>query len=272
MNKIDKNNFSPMHKKYLQQKKRKAILIHCWQVLVLVIFLAIWELLAVTGLIDSFITSSPSKIAATFWELSVDGTLWRHVFVSTYETVVGFILGTALGYFIAILLWWNDNIKRVLEPYLVILNSLPKIALGPLIILWFGTGNWSIIVMAIIISVIITAINMLTGFCQTDSDKLLLMRAMHANRLQIFTKLVAPANVPTLMSTLKINVGMAWVGSIMGEYIVSKEGIGYLLIYGSQTYRLDLVMTCTIVLCVMAGVMYYLVALIEKFVLKHRMD
>lgn len=268
--KIDRSKFSPQHQKFLLNKKRQSIAVRLWQVGVLVIFLGIWELLAQVGAIDSFITSCPSKVAVTFWELTVQGTLWRHVLVSTYETVVGFVIGTALGYAIGVALWWNESVKRILEPYLVVLNSLPKIALGPLIILWFGTGNLSIIVMAVIISVIITAINMLTGFCETDANKVLLMRAMHASRLQIFVKLVAPANVPTLMSTLKINVGMAWVGSIMGEYIVSKEGIGYLLVYGAQTYRLDLVMTCTIVLCIMAGLMYYAVALIEKWVLKRR--
>ena len=159
--------------------------------------------------------------------------------------------------------------KEVFEPYVVVLNSLPKIALGPIIIIWAGTGKGAIITMAVLISVVITTINMLNGFLETDKDKIFLMRAMHANKLQIFVKLVAPANVPTLMATLKINVGMAWIGSIMGEYLVSKEGLGYLLVYGSQVFRLDLVMTCTIVLCALAGLMYGAVALLEKAVVKN---
>ena len=177
-------------------------------------------------------------------------------------------IGTAIGYTVAVILWWNAFLKDVFEPYVVVLNSLPKIALGPIIIIWAGTGTASIITMAVLISVVITTITILNGFIETDKEKALLLRSLGANRLQIFTKLVAPANVPTLMATLKINVGMAWIGSIMGEYLVSKEGLGYLLVYGSQVFRLDLVMTCTVVLCALAGVMYALVAILEKIVIK----
>lgn len=254
------------HKQYLHHLKRKKALILLLQIGVLAVFLIVWELLARFNVIDSFITSSPSKIVNTVIELTKVGGLWRHVWVSTYETLVGFAIGTALGYAFAVVLWWNDLVKQVLEPYLVVLNSLPKIALGPLIILWVGTGKASIIVMTILISVVITTITILNGFCEVDGDKVMLLKSMQASKVQIFTKLVAPANVPTLLATLKINVGMSWVGSIMGEYLVSKEGLGYLLIYGAQTFRLDLVMTCTIVLCALAGVMYFGVALLEKHI------
>ncbi|MCM1043652.1 MAG: ABC transporter permease [Corallococcus sp.] len=261
---------SQSHIQYLKSENRKKVLIHLLQVGVLIFILGIWELLAQTGAIDSFITSSPSRVAKTLAELAANGSLWKHTFVSTYETVAGFVIGTALGYMIAVILWWNEYLQKIFEPYLVVLNSLPKIALGPLIILWAGTGKASIITMAVLISVVITAITVLQGFIDTDKDKILLLKSMNATRMQIFVKLVAPANIPTLLATLKINVGMSWVGSIMGEYLVSKEGLGYLLIYGSQTFKLDLVMTCTIVLCVLAGIMYALVALLEKLVLKHR--
>ncbi len=256
------------HKQYLRDLKRKKATILLFQIGVLVLFLTVWELLAHFNLIDSFITSSPSRIVKTVVDLTKNGGLWKHVWVSTYETLVGFAVGTTLGYGVAVLLWWNDTVKNVFEPYLVVLNSLPKIALGPLIILWAGTGKASIIVMTVLISVVITTITILNGFCEVDEDKVLLMKSMHANKVQIFCKLVAPSNVPTLLATLKINVGMSWVGSIMGEYLVSKEGLGYLLIYGAQTFRLDLVMTCTIVLCVLAGVMYALVAALEKLASK----
>ncbi len=256
------------HMLALKKAKRHKIAVLITQIGVLLVALAIWELAGYLGWIDTFITSSPSRIAKTLVELTANGTIAYHAFVSTLETICGFAIGTILGYVIALLLWWNSFAKKVFEPYLVVLNSLPKIALGPLIIIWAGTGKASIITMAVLISVVITAISILNGFVNTDPDKIMLLVGMKASKWQIFTKLVAPSNVPTLMATLKINVGMAWIGSIMGEYLVSKEGIGYLLVYGSQVFRLDLVMACTIVLCALAGVMYALVALAEKIVCK----
>lgn len=264
-----KNTFSREHLLYLRAQKRRKILIHVTQIGVLVATLCLWELAARMEWIDSFITSSPSRIWNTLKELISNGTLWHHMGVSTLETLAGFAIGTALGYVIAVVLWWNSFLKDVFEPYVVVLNSLPKIALGPIIIIWAGTGKASIITMAVLISVVITTITILNGFLETDKEKALLLRSMRANKFQIFTKLVAPSNVPTLMATLKINVGMAWIGSIMGEYLVSKEGLGYLLVYGSQVFRLDLVMTCTIVLCVLAGVMYAAVSILEKIVVKN---
>ena len=263
-----KNTFTREHLLFLRAQKIRKILVHVTQVGVLLLMLAVWELAAQLEWIDSFITSSPSRIWNTLVELIGNGTLWHHAAVSTLETLAGFAIGTALGYLIAVILWWNNFLKDVFEPYVVVLNSLPKIALGPIIIIWAGTGKASIITMAVLISVVITTITILNGFLETDKEKVLLLRSMQANRFQIFTKLVAPANVPTLMATLKINVGMAWIGSIMGEYLVSKEGLGYLLVYGSQVFRLDLVMTCTIVLCVLAGVMYAIVSVLEKIVVK----
>ena len=263
-----KNTFTREHLLFLRAQKRRKILTVVTQVGVLILLLGLWEISAQLGWIDSFIMSSPSRIWNTLIELIGNGTLFKHMGVSLLETLAGFMIGTALGYGIAVVLWWNSFLQDVFEPYVVVLNSLPKIALGPIIIIWAGTGKASIITMAVLISVVITTITILNGFVATDKEKALLLKSMGANKLQIFTKLVAPANIPTLMATLKINVGMSWIGSIMGEYLVSKEGLGYLIVYGSQVFRLDLVMTCTIVLCVLAGVMYALVALLEKIVVK----
>ncbi len=263
-----KSSFTREHLLYLRKQKIRKTLVLAAQIGLLLLLLGFWELSAQLGWTDSFITSSPSRIWNTLKELVVSGALWKHLWASTWETIVGFAIGTALGYAIAVILWWNAFLKDVFEPYVVVLNSLPKIALGPVIIILVGTDKASIITMAVLISVVITAITILNGFVETDKEKALLLRSMGANRFQIFTKLVAPANVPTLMATLKINVGMAWIGSIMGEYLVSKEGLGYLLVYGKQVFRLDLVMTCTVVLCALAGVMYAVVALLEKIVIK----
>lgn len=154
--------------------------------------------------------------------------------------------------------------KRVLEPYIVVLNSLPKIALGPIIIIWFGSGRKSIVFMTVLITIIVTVINLLNGFLLTEKSKILLLEAMGAKKIQILFNLVMPGSLPTLISTLKVNVGMAWIGSIMGEYLVSREGIGYLIVYGGQAFKLDLVMASTVILCVLAGAMYACIALIEK--------
>lgn len=263
------STFTREHLLYLKKLRTRNILVHVTQAGILLFILALWELAAHLGWIDAFIMSSPSRIWNTLIELSNGGTLWYHAGVSTLETLAGFAIGTTVGYVAAIILWWNNFLKDVFEPYVVVLNSLPKIALGPIIIIWVGTGKASIITMAVLISVVITTITILNGFMETDKDKAVLLRSMGANRFQIFTKLVAPANVPTLMATLKINVGMSWIGSIMGEYLASKEGLGYLLVYGSQVFRLDVVMTCTIVLCALAGIMYAIVAVLEKIVVKN---
>lgn len=257
-------NLSPLHKKYLKNNQRKKILVLSGQIGFLILFLSIWQILADCNVIDSFITSSPSKIWTQLKNLILSGELFTHLWISTKETIIGFILGTAIGTFIAILLWWSPMLNKIFEPYLVVLNSLPKVALGPIIIIWAGTGQSAIITMAILISVIITTINMLNGFNNTDENKVLLLKTMNATKIQVFFKLVCPANISTLISTLKINVGMAWIGTIMGEYLTSRAGLGYLILYGGQVFKLDLVMTCIFVLCLLAGAMYFLVALLEK--------
>ena len=180
------------------------------------------------------------------------------------ETITGFFAAVILGYAIAVLLWMSDGARKVFEPYIVVLNALPKIALGPLIIIWMGTGYTAIIFMTIIVSIIVCIMNTLTGFLQVDTTMLTLMRALGASKWQTLAKLVIPASIPQLMNTLKVAVGLAWIGSIMGEYIVSRAGLGYLIVYGGQVFRLDLVMTATIILCALAGVMYAVVAAVEK--------
>jgi NitT/TauT family transport system permease protein len=180
------------------------------------------------------------------------------------------LIAVGAGYLIGLLLWWSERARKILDPYLVVLNSLPKIALGPIIIVWCGSGSKAIIVMAILIGIIISIITMLNGFLSTDKNKIILLRSMGANKFQILTKLVIPGSFPTLISMLKISVGMAWIGSIMGEYLVSRAGLGYLIVYGGQVFKLDLVMASTVVLCVLATLMYSLIALLEKVFLKHK--
>lgn len=264
------NLLSSERKRYLKKVKKDKILVNLTRISILFAFLGLWELLARLNVIDSFLMSMPSQIVSTIIELSKTGELGMHLATTLYETILGFLIATALGTAIALLLWWSEFLHKVLEPYIVVLNSLPKIALGPIIIVWFGAGTKSIIFMAVLITIIVTVITMLNGFLATEQTKILLMRSLGASKLQMLYKLVLPSSIPTFISCLKINVGMAWIGSIMGEYLVSKQGIGYLIVYGGQVFRLDLVMASTIILCALAGIMYALVALLEKILIKKK--
>lgn len=258
------STLSPARKSYLAGVRRRERFITCMRYAILVALIGLWELAARLGWIDPFITSSPSRVAATIARLLQDGELFTHIGVTLFETVAGFLIGTAAGTLIAAAMWWSPVACRILDPYLVILNALPKIALGPILIVWIGAGIGSIIVMAVLISLVVTIVTVLTGFMDITGEKQLLMRTLGATKLQIFTLVVLPAAIPTMMAALKISVGMSWVGVIVGEYLVSQAGLGYLIVYGGQVFQLDLVMASIVVLCLLAAVMYYGVAAIEK--------
>lgn len=264
-----KTTFSNEHYRYLKKCKRKKAIVVTLQIGILLLAIGLWELLADVGAVDPFISSSPSRIAATIASLYCEGTLFYHIGVTLAETLVGFFIAVVLGTLIALLLWWSETLRRVLEPYIVVLNALPKIALGPLIIIWFGTGSNAIVFMTVLVGIILSVMHMLAAFTATDPDKLLLMRSMGASKRQILCKLVLPSAGPAFISMLKINVGMAWIGSIMGEYIVSRAGLGYLIVYGGQVFRLDLVMSATLILCILAAAMYFAVVLLEKALVKN---
>lgn len=250
--------------RYLKRQKRRRFGITLGQLSVLVGFFGIWELGAVLGWFDPFILSSPSRVWASIVRLYESQELWLHIGTTLLETVLGFLIGTALGTLVAILLWWLPALNRILDPYLVILNALPKIALGPVLIVWIGAGMESIVVMGVLVSLVVTTVTVLNGFLTTTDEKQLLMKTLGASKLQIFTKVVLPAGTKDLIAALKISVGMSWVGVIVGEYLVSKAGLGYLIVYGGQVFKLDLVMASVVILCVLAALMYYAVALIEK--------
>ncbi len=261
-------NFSREHLLYLKTQRKNSVFIKVMQISVLFVLLFAWELLAKYGIIDSFLMSSPSRVIKTIKNLLLTNNLWIHVGTTLLETIAGFLIATFLGSLIAVALWWSENLRKISEPYLIVLNSLPKIALGPIIIVWFGSGVKSIIFMAIIITIIVTIITMQNAFLACDKGKIMLLQSMGASKLQILSKLIIPSSLKSFISCLKINVGLAWIGSIMGEYLTSRQGIGYLIVYGGQVFKLDLVMASTIILCFLAGGMYVLVALLEKALIK----
>ncbi|MBR1988352.1 MAG: ABC transporter permease [Clostridia bacterium] len=264
----NKKNYSSIHKDYLRKYRLKNTSIKLVQALILIIFLLCWELLTKYEIISSFFFSSPSKICETIKTLYQNGELWHHSKITLGETLQGFAIATGIGFVIAFLLWYSEFLRKVLEPYLVVLNSLPKIALGPIIIIWFGAGSKAIVFMCILIVIIVTILNILNSFISCDPQLIALAKSMGANKLQIFFKLILPNSLKDIVSTLKINVGLSWIGAIMGEYLVSRAGLGYLLIYGGQVFDLNLVMTSTVILCVLASIMYFAVALFEKLMNK----
>lgn len=265
---MKKRIFSKTHYDYLRKYKTKKALILITQISILLLFLTLWEILTKFEILSSFFFSSPSKILETLGELFASGELIYHSQITLSETLIGFAIATGLGFVIAFILWYSEFLRNVAEPYLVVLNSLPKIALGPIIIIWFGAGSKAIIFMCILIVIIVTIMNILNSFTSCDKQLIALAKSLGANKLQIFFKLILPNSLKDIVSTLKINVGLSWIGAIMGEYLVSKAGLGYLLIYGGQVFNLNLVMTATVVLCALASIMYFAVALFEKFMNK----
>ncbi|WZL74363.1 ABC transporter permease [Clostridiaceae bacterium 35-E11] len=272
-NQLEKNvdyGFSKEHFIFICKHKRRKRFIFFTQIFLIVLVFALWELAAKLNWIDTFLTSYPSQMWHLFIKLAQDGSLLKHIGVSSFETVIGFVLGTLLGTIIAVLLWWSDFISEVLDPYMVVLNALPKTALAPIIILWAGAGITGIIVTAMTVSIVVTILGVYGGFREVDEDKIKMLQTFGASKMQILRKVIIPASIPTIINALKINVGLSWVGVIVGEFMVSQAGIGYLIVYGSQVFKLDLVMTSVIILAVLAAIMYQGVALLEKKLMKWR--
>ncbi|BED92504.1 MAG: ABC transporter permease [Candidatus Paraimprobicoccus trichonymphae] len=269
MNKKE-NYCSKEHLMFLKSQRRNKLKIVFWRISAFLIFLILWELAARYKFIDSFLVSSPSRVLKTLINLNNNGEFWSNILVTVIETTIGFIFGTILGVLISIILWWFDTVEKISEPYLIILNALPKVALGPIIIVWMGSGTGAIITMSLLISVVVTVINILSGFKNVDENKLLLMRSFGASKFQILQKIILPTNFSNIISTLKINVGMSLIGVITGEFLVATKGIGYLIIYGGQVFKLDLVVTGIFILAVIASLIYIAVAKLESYFTKFR--
>lgn len=260
--------YSNEHKKYIRKKKIRKILIILMQILLLATLIIGWELLAKYKIINTFITSSPSNVIKTIISLYKDNNLFNNIWTTIYETIISFGIGTIIGIVTAIILWWNNFIYKVVDPYLTVLNSLPKIALGPIIIIFFGANIKSIIIMALLISVIVTIITVYNGFISTDKNRINLLKSFSASKYQIFKMVILPSSYSTIISSLKINISMTLIGVIMGEFLVSKKGIGYLINYGSQVFNLNLVISGIIILMIVSYIMYIIVSYIEKILIR----
>ncbi|WP_066063255.1 ABC transporter permease [Neobacillus soli] len=263
-----KNRTELLHQTYVHSLKIERRWIRSYQAIIFIVFFSSWELASQKQWIDPLLFSSPSKIWLLLLDKLQDGSLAANIGVTLTETVFGFILGTLLGTVLAAILWWSPMVSKILDPYLVILNSMPKVALGPILIVALGPGYPSIIAMGAIISVIITTIVVYTSFKEVDPNYLKVLRTFGATRLQCFKEAILPASFPTIISTLKVNVGLSWVGVIVGEFLVSSKGLGYMIIYGFQVFNFTLVFLSLLVIAVFATIMYQLVALLEKKIVK----
>ena len=248
---------------FMRRHRHHHHLIAFWRTMVFLLFLALWEVSANLGWIDSFFFSSPSRVVICFIKQVRTNSMLSHIGVTLFETIVSFFLVLLFSLIISTLLWYSQKLSEVLEPYLVVLNSLPKSALAPLFIVWLGTGSTTIIVAGMSVAVFGSIISFYTGFRQVDEEKITLIYTLGGGRHDAFTKVVLPGSVPILLSTAKVNIGLALVGVIIGEFLAARRGLGYLIIYGSQVFRLDMVITSIIVLCIIALLFYKTIQVIE---------
>jgi NitT/TauT family transport system permease protein len=258
---------SPLYRKYLSVQKRNKWLISLSRLSVLLVFLVLWELAANWKWIDPMLTSKPTQLFTSFQELALEGSLLRHTWISGVETVIGIVVSMVVGTIVAIIFWWSTFTSKVMEPYIVVLNALPKVALGPIFYIWLG-DEYSIYGMAVAISVIVTIIMVESGFREISKTKLKLMESFGATRFQMLLMVLLPASVPHFIATLKVNVGLTLVGVVMGEFLSSKAGLGYLIIYGGQVFQMDLVMVSITMLALLSVLMYGIVNLIARYAMK----
>lgn len=249
---------------YLKRQLIYHWIVRICRVLIILIFLTLWEFTAQTGIIDSFIFSSPSKILLCFQEMLTEQHLPRHIGITLYETVISFLLVTIFSILIATLLWLCKMISEIVEPYLVILNSLPKSALAPLLIVWLGANQTTIIAAGMSVAIFGSIMSLYTTFTQTDHEKLKLIYTLRGSKLHALTKVVLPGAVPEIISNMKVNIGLCLVGVVIGEFLAAREGLGYLIIYSSQVFKMDWLLLSIVLLCIMAMGLYAMINLIEK--------
>lgn len=262
--KISDASISKEQLEYVSSIKKKKYFIRFCQVIILILFLILWEVTARFHIINDFIFCSPSKLFNTFLNMMKDGSLLHHIGISLYETLISFFIVIAGSLLVATLFWWNETISKILEPYLVVLNSLPKSALAPLLIVWLGANKFTIIVCACSVAIFGSILNIYTGFVNVDSDKLKLIETLQGTRFQALYLVVLPSNVPNIISNMKINIGLCLVGVIIGEFLAAREGLGYLIIYGSQVFKMSNVLLSILILCFIAMGLYVVLQRFEQ--------
>lgn len=255
---------SPAQELYIKKLKQHRRIVLFLQIFFLIFFIAAWEICSRFGWINSFIFSSPSRMIQSGIELFKDGQLLLHIGITLAETFGSFFLVAVFTILIAILLWWNHTCSEILEPYFVILNSLPKSAMAPIFIVWLGNNMKTIIITAISVAIFGSILNLFTSFMSTDPDKLKLITTLHGSRIDCLTKVVLPLNLPSILSILKVDIGLCLIGVVIGEFLAARQGLGYLIIYGSQVFKMDWVMLSITLLCLIAVLLYKCITFLEK--------
>lgn len=249
---------------YLHKLKLQRNVIMSARILIFILFIGLWEFLGRIKVIDTFVFSSPSRIAECFISLSKDGYIFRHIFITFYETFICFFIVIAAALLLAIIMWRFRIIFRIFEPYFILLNSLPKSALAPVLIVWLGNNIKTIIVAAVSVAVFGAVLSIYTGFIETEPEKTKLIKTLGGKEKDILFKLVIPSSLPTIINTIKVNLGLSLVGVIIGEFLAAKQGLGYLIVYGSQVFKMDLVILSITILCLMSIILYFIIRLLEK--------
>lgn len=249
---------------FIVRHKRHQKIIFLCRILLLILFLALWEICARLGTINDFIFSSPSRMVLCFYSMSADGSIFFHTGVTILETLFSFFLVVVIGLLGAVLLWSSKSLSEILEPYLVMLNSLPKSALAPILIVWLGNNVKTIIVAAISVAVFGSILTLYNGFSNTDPDQIKLIYSLGGKKKEVLTKVLLPGSVPLIISNMKVNIGLCLVGVIIGEFLAANKGLGYLIIYGSQVFKMDMVMMSIVILCIVSAFLYQGITLLEK--------
>ncbi len=249
---------------YVAKEMRRRNFVKAARILFLVLFLVLWEVSAERGLINDFIFSSPSRMMSCLLSMVKDKSIFYHTGITVLETMVSFALVVVCGIGGAVLLWISRTLSEILEPYLVMMNSLPKSALAPILIVWLGANVRTIIVAAISVAVFGSILTLHNGFTNMDPDQIKLIYSLGGKRKDVLTKVLLPGSVPLIVSNMKVNVGLCLVGVIIGEFLAARAGLGYLIIYGSQVFKLDLVLMSIVILCVLSALMYKGIAIMEK--------
>jgi NitT/TauT family transport system permease protein len=252
------------HRHYLHELEKQKLQITCGRLLLFILILGLWEISARLNWINSFIFSSPSRIFRTACEMAQNGTLWLHLSVTMGETLISFLIVTVVGLLLAVLLWGMPRVSLMVEPYLVMLNSLPKSALAPLLIVWLGNSTKTIVAAAVSIAIFGSIITLYTGFHEIDSDMIRLIYTLGGHKSDVMKLVIIPASIPMLISNMKVNIGLCLVGVIIGEFLSAKAGLGYLIIYASQTFKMDWMLMSIVILCLMSTILYQGIHLLEK--------
>lgn len=257
---------SPEQILYEKRWKRNRLLNRSIQILVFLFFFIQWEVTTALGMVDSFFFSSPSLILKSLRTLTQNNGLLRHIRVTLFEILLSFALVVLISLVIAVLFWYFDRLSTIFEPYLVILNSLPKSALAPLFIVWLGTGMKTIIVAGISVAVFGSIISLYTGFRQADDGKIRLVYALGGTKRDVLKKVILPGSVPLIISTMKVNIGLSLVGVVIGEFLAARQGLGYLIIYGTQTFKMSMVITSLVLLCLIAILLFVIIDVFDKMI------